>query len=196
VVLTSDRAVDDPIASLARHAGVDLFRGDAGNVALRILQAIRALDVEHFIRINGDTPFIDRDLLRTGISLQEEGKYEIISNIIERTHPYGSSLELLSASKFEGTYPLFSEPDHFEHPTSFYYQTIENFRHLSIVHHDNRHDVRLTIDTLDDYLRIQQLLEYDRDFANRSLEEKISIYDAFMADHTPSAADQMGNLTT
>ena len=55
---TSTEASDDPVAEFCEQAGVAVHRGSLEDVASRVLDAARAHDLDAFVRINGDSPFL------------------------------------------------------------------------------------------------------------------------------------------
>ena len=57
VVATSDRAVDEPVATFTRSENVEVFRGSADDVAARALACAEAFGFVSFARICGDSPF-------------------------------------------------------------------------------------------------------------------------------------------
>ena len=59
VLATSELVQDDPIASLGRSLGIEVFRGPHEDVLQRVLDASAAYDPVAILRICGDNPFVD-----------------------------------------------------------------------------------------------------------------------------------------
>lgn len=66
VLATSDRAVDDPLAALAREEGIAVFRGSLGDVVRRTLDCALTHEFEVVARLCGDSPFLSPGFL-TGL---------------------------------------------------------------------------------------------------------------------------------
>src|SRR5215471_19496264 len=65
-IATSTDRSDDSIASLATDLSVPVVRGDLGDVVTRLLEAADELDVDAFVRVNGDSPLLDPTLVDRG----------------------------------------------------------------------------------------------------------------------------------
>ena len=63
VIATSSAAEDDPLAAYAESLGVDVLRGDERDVLSRFVAAARRYDADIVIRITGDCPLIDPELI-------------------------------------------------------------------------------------------------------------------------------------
>ena len=176
IVLTTDRVIDNVIVRLANKHNLKVFTGNFQDVAMRIIQAIDFFKVENFARINGDSPFLDLELIKKAVKMQELNHYDIISNIIKRTYPYGVAVEVLKASIYIDAYKRFSKPEHFEHPTKYFYENLKQFNFQSLVNNKDYTKIRLTIDTLEDYINALNLIEESRDFTIKNLDEKVKIY--------------------
>ena len=96
VVATTNRPIDDVIAEIAEQSCVNVYRGKVDDVASRFLECARKYNGDYLARLNGDSPCIDIDLVESGISLCPYG-YDIITNVLSRTFPYGISVEIVKA---------------------------------------------------------------------------------------------------
>ena len=175
IVLTTDREVDFPIVDVSDKYSVSCYCGDLDNVSLRIVGAIDQFKLDYFFRINGDSPFFDKRLLEKALQLINEKKYDLVSNLIERTYPYGVTVELINAKKYVELYENFEMPEHFEHPTTYLYENLNILNYKSLISEDDCSKIKLTIDTLDDYIRMKKILKIDQQFNLLSLEEKIQL---------------------
>ena len=175
IVLTTDREVDVPIVDVANRLSVSCYCGDLDNVSLRIVGAINQFKLDYFFRINGDSPFFDKRLLEKALQLINEKKYDLVSNLIERTYPYGATVELINAKKYIELYENFDTPGHFEHPTAYFYENLDTLDYKSLINDNDFSKIKLTIDTLGDYIRVKKILKIDQQFNLLSLEEKMQL---------------------
>lgn len=131
VIATSDRRCDDPLEAYANSSGIKCFRGDAFNVADRFLKAMRKFEFDAALRYNGDSPLNDPELLIKGIELFKTGKFDLVTNVLKRTYPFGMSLEIVSVDAMNNAVSRMKKEEHLEHVTKYFYDhsaefTIEN----------------------------------------------------------------------
>lgn len=147
VVATSNRIVDDPIVELANRNGFEAFRGSAADVAFRFLECAEYFDANYFLRVNGDSPCLDPSVADKAIHICREKGAEIVSNVIDRTFPYGVAAEVISTNSFKFAYPKFNAQDR-EHVTSYFYRNLNQFLVYSLTSpFIGLNKIRLTVDT-------------------------------------------------
>lgn len=79
-IVTSDRPEDDVIAYVAAKNDVPCFRGSAEDVLDRYYQAARTFTARHIVRLTGDCPLVDT---------------EVIDNLVKLYHARGADLAIL-----------------------------------------------------------------------------------------------------
>lgn len=162
VVLTTDRDVDDPLATYCAEHGYECFRGDSENLVLRTLQAIDAYAPNTIVRVNGDCPLFEPTLINTAlthISVEDNTTPppDMVSNIIKRSFPYGISVECLSAEAY-GHHAAAVESQEREHVTQHFYRLTDNLSLHSMRDTGGDHSqIRLTLDTPDDVHMLARL---------------------------------------
>jgi spore coat polysaccharide biosynthesis protein SpsF len=67
IVATSSASDDEPIATLARVEGVDVYRGSLEDVLGRFIGAAEAVSADVVVRLTGDSPFLEPTYLRTAV---------------------------------------------------------------------------------------------------------------------------------
>lgn len=170
VLLTSDQKEDDKLENIARSANIQVFRGHLNNVALRTTDAIKYLQPEYFIRINGDCPVQLKELFEKGLN-QVNGA-DLVSNIITRTYNYGLSFELIRSETFLEYQPLFTAEES-EHITSYFYENQGNFDIHSIEcltdYYSN--SPSLAVDDEESYRFVKSVLEQYPDIGSKNIHE-------------------------
>ena len=80
VLATSVNAENDPLVETARRAGFEAFRGDEDDVLRRHVDAARALNAEHVVRVTGDNPLTDVETIELLVArhLREEADYTYV----------------------------------------------------------------------------------------------------------------------
>ena len=97
VVATSNRPCDDAIEGLAWEMAVSVVRGSCEDVLGRAVTAaqVHALDV--VVRISGDSPFVDQEIVDEMLAHQEETGADVVTNVYpERRLMPGLSVEVIT----------------------------------------------------------------------------------------------------
>jgi spore coat polysaccharide biosynthesis protein SpsF len=150
-VLTSLDPSDDPLAQLvADHCAVPVFRGDLENVAARFQSALKEYPCEWFVRISGDSPWIDESLVRAMIGFCDRN-FDIVSNVVRRTFPPGQSVECVRSDAFGKLDTSELTPSQREHVTTVFYDGSGRWRVRSVLCEEPEWSkVRMVVDRLED----------------------------------------------
>jgi spore coat polysaccharide biosynthesis protein SpsF len=158
VVATSDDQSDTPVIEFCSQIGMPCFRGLLTNVANRFYQVINSYHFDAFIRVSGDSPFLDQRLIDTGIELFLSQGFDIVTNVLRRTYPKGQSVEILQSDIFfEGFKKMKDERD-LEHVTSYFYRNKDNYRIYNFESGENLGNIQLSVDTQEDIDRCEKIL--------------------------------------
>jgi spore coat polysaccharide biosynthesis protein SpsF len=148
VVVTSDRADDDAIVSLVAGSGASVFRGSLDDVLGRAVACAAAGGHEDFVRISGDSPFIDPEIIDLGIDTHERLRPDLTTNTTPRTCPPGLSVEVVHAATLARALREGATVEDREHVTPWVY------RHAAMLRIESfapaiafPSGVRLTVDT-------------------------------------------------
>ncbi len=68
-IITSNDGSDDELASFCDSRGIPVFRGDLNDVLWRYIEAAGCFGLENVVRVCGDSPFVDIDLIDEIIQL-------------------------------------------------------------------------------------------------------------------------------
>lgn len=131
VLATTDRMVDEPLVEYANSIGLPVYRGESDNVAKRCLDCAKAFGGDYFLRMNGDSPFVDPSVVGKAIDILEDQRPDLVTNLLERTYPYGVAVELVRVKTLEelvGQLTLAQA----EHVTAVFYERRHLFELKSI----------------------------------------------------------------
>lgn len=180
IIATTTRKIDDPIVEVAIKNNLPYFRGETNNVAQRILDTAKFFNLKYFARINGDSPFIRRKLIKLGFEKIEEPNYDFVTNLVPRRFPYGISVEVFNTDIFEKTILKLESPEQKEHVTSYFYENITQFNPYCIKYDkndSNDHFVRLVVDDKNDLEMTRKIIKkIGNNFREAEIEEFIKIY--------------------
>jgi spore coat polysaccharide biosynthesis protein SpsF len=158
VIATSADSSDDPIVAFCNARGLNCFRGSLNNVALRFSDVLETFQSDAFLRISADSPMIDPLIVDAAIRKFLAGKYDLVTNVQKRTFPKGQSVEVLHADTFKKVAKMLQSPYDQEHVTSYYYRNPARFRIHNIESENKCGHLQLSVDTMEDYLRMTDLL--------------------------------------
>jgi len=185
IVATSDRSIDDPIASFAGAEGVGVFRGALDDVAQRARDCARAHGLDAIIRISADSPFIDPQIVDMVAARFARGDVDLATNVFPRSFPPGISVEALATNALRQVIELTNDPADREHVTRYLYAHPDRFRIANVAAPDQRyHGVSLTVDTPDDLQKIVWIAgRLGVSMANAGLDEIVALARQWGAQH-------------
>lgn len=159
VLATTEGPEDDGLVEYATSLGLRVFRGDSLDVSKRVMACATHFAADYFLRLNGDSPFLDYRLLTVALSRLKAESPDLITNLIGRTYPYGISVEIVRSDAYQRAILSFSDDAHREHVTSYFYSHLDDFFVESITR--SREDLlamRLVVDTDEDLKRMEKLI--------------------------------------
>jgi spore coat polysaccharide biosynthesis protein SpsF len=157
VVTTSVDPSDDAVDAFCDRAGVDCHRGSLDDVAGRVLETAESWHLDSFVRISGDSPLLDQQLVDQATALLA-GEWDLATNVFPRTFPKGQSVEAIRRATFKRGYEAMTDPDDLEHVTTFFYRHPEEFRIRSFGAPAGLPDVSLAVDTADDVAAFEAIV--------------------------------------
>lgn len=158
ILATSDREMDNPLSEYAENIGIKVFRGHSDNVAKRCVDCAKAYDAEYFLRVNGDSPFVDRGVIDEGLRQLLVHRPDLVTNLIKRTYPYGVAVELVRVSALESLMSLLSQ-DQAEHVTKVFYDRPNEFDLVEISDSKNNYSkCRMVVDTPEDFIFFERVV--------------------------------------
>jgi len=180
IIVTTDRPVDDPLIEVAMQNNIKYFRGNTHNIAKRIYDCINFFNIDIFARINGDSPFVNRNLIKEALNvLNNKPEFDFVTNLIPRRFPYGLSVEMLRSTVYKKYFANISTPEFQENVTTWFYQNMDQVNTYIINYENgNDHNLRFVVDTNEDRDNIEKLILENPsfDFYNAPLKELVKRY--------------------
>ena len=123
-IATSGSPKDNKIVNFCKRNRFNFFKGELNNVSLRFKTFLEKKEsgCKEFVRINGDSPFIDSALVDKFVKIFKKKKPNILTNTFPRTFPKGQSIEIINSKFFITNLKYFKHPDDKEHVTHFFYR--------------------------------------------------------------------------
>ncbi len=139
VIATSDRSIDDIICSFAESEGVSVYRGDAEDVAGRALACAEKYKFSRFVRVTGDSPFIDPVILHKLSELAVNDDLDLATNVFPRSFPIGVSGEVIALRALRKVIQSTEDPLDREHITRYFYNKSDKFKIRNLSAEDDRY---------------------------------------------------------
>lgn len=159
VVATSQAPEDDAVEALARSVGVGCYRGSVNDVAARLAEAAEDAGLDAFIRANADSPLLDAALIEQAYGIYAENECDLVTNVFPRSFPKGMSVELIEMAAMKRILQSTDDPQDREHVTRFAYANPGRFRILNFSAPRPRPGLQLSIDTPEDFARIEDCIQ-------------------------------------
>lgn len=161
VIATTDNPSDDVVEQLARRLGVGFFRGSEEDVLDRVLHAAHEHAADVIVEVTGDCPLMDPTIIDRILRTYREKKVDYVSNILKRTYPRGMDLQVFSTNVLEKVSRLTQDPVDHEHVSLYIYEHPEIFSLFNVESDlpEKFWDVRLTVDTREDFELIKAIFE-------------------------------------
>ena len=182
VVATSTEPSDAPIADYCQKNNIPCFRGSLPNVAKRFKDAAEAHNFDYATRINGDNLFVNMEVLKTVLTLENFGNYDFLTNVPGRTFPFGMSVEMVRMDFYNKHFSHFSERQQ-EHVTLYFYDNPDIGTRMEIKNNTvaGASGLNLAIDTPEDAKRAEYILTQSQKInsKNFSLSELVALAKAY-----------------
>lgn len=163
VVATSAEDSDLPIAEYCEAHQINCFRGSLNHVAERFYRCALAYDLDYAFRINGDNLFVATDCVQEMMeAVRQDRSLDFLSNVKDRTFPFGMSVELLKIHFYEKVLEKIGDDARYqEHVTLYLYEHEEEGRRKYFYNekYPEAKGAHLAIDTPDDFEIARRMLE-------------------------------------
>ncbi len=160
IIATSMEESDDEIEKLCKQWQVDCFRGSLDDVLDRYYRASLQYKPEHIVRLTGDCPLADLEIIDEIINFYLTGNYDYVSNTISPSYPDGLDTEVFSFYALEKAWKeakLWSER---EHVTPYIINNPGLFKLFNVQKKgENLSSMRWTVDTSKDFDFVTRIFE-------------------------------------
>ena len=180
VVATTDRPEDDAVAARAESAGLEVFRGDSGDVLSRYVGVLERFPAEGVVRITADNPLTDPATVDGVVRIFREGGHDFA---YAARVPYGCGADAFRADLLRAAARESKDPRHQEHINTWF---LDNHLRCRIGFLEpgpgrERPDVRVTLDTPEDLRVLCALFDVLDDPESCGLDEIIAAYESLRA---------------
>ena len=162
VVATSIEKDDNAIEEFCRKEKIFCYRGELKNVYKRFYKLIIQEGASHFVRVNGDSPLIDPNLIDSFVS-NHKTNCDVTTNIFPRSFPKGQSIEIINSKSFLDLEKHQMSTDQLEHVTKYFYDNSNQFLIKNFKSDKDYSKLNYCIDTKQDFKRLNAITKISND---------------------------------
>ena len=157
VLAVPDSPTEAPLIEMAERLNVIIARGPEEDVLERFLIAADQVKAQHIVRICGDNPLIDRQLMRLLIHthLKENADYTVTPDSI----PLGTGTEIVKVKALKKISSVTMQPKYREHVTTWFHDnpTLAVQSRVPAPAYLRNKSHRLTVDTRKDLTLMEKI---------------------------------------
>lgn len=159
VLATTEDPRNIPLIQYIQEQGYVVHQGSENDVLDRYYHAAKNAGADVVVRITGDCPLIDSDLVDTVIDSYISSDVDYASNTLPPTYPDGLDTEVFSFKVLELAWNQAKSPYDREHVTPFIRESDQFTRH-NLVNGTDESGERWTVDELEDFAVVKRVFEY------------------------------------
>lgn len=160
VIATSTQSEDRGIVDLCWQLNVSCFTGNLNNVLDRYYQAALQYEADIIVRLTGDCPLTDANIIDQVIKTHLDTGNDYTSNVEPETFPDGLDVEVMNFSALKAAWREARKNSEIEHVTPYIRQH-KKFKKGAVISPRNYSHYRWTVDEPEDFqfvLKIYQEL--------------------------------------
>ena len=163
-IATTTEPDAEKIVSIASKLGIEVYKGSVDNVLERFYETAVPEKPDWIVRLTSDCPLIDPIEIDKVIQYALDNDLEYVSNTLQPTFPDGMDTEVFKFSILEKANKNAKLKSEQEHVTPYIWKNStymggDLFKSDCVMFHENFSKVRLTVDTIEDFIVIEKLIK-------------------------------------
>jgi spore coat polysaccharide biosynthesis protein SpsF (cytidylyltransferase family) len=158
VLATSVEESDDVLSQIAAQYGFDCYRGDLLDVLGRFVGAAKLYEADVIVRLTGDCPLIDFDVIDSCVATLVQQDLDYVSNVDPPTFPDGLDVEVLTIDALAQADAEAKTSSDREHVTPYIRRNKTKFRQANVHSCVDLSSLRWTVDHPDDLELVRALV--------------------------------------
>lgn len=159
IVATSIDPRNQPLIAHVQQLGYACEQGSENDVLERFVLAARAHQADIVVRITGDCPLVDPELVDAAISRFKGAGVDYLSNVSPPSYPDGLDIEVFTFAALERAQRETDKPFDHEHVTP-YLRESGKFATANMQHDEDVSSLRWTVDEPADFAVIEQVFRH------------------------------------
>lgn len=161
VVATTINYEDDPVVELCEDIGCHYYRGSELDVLDRVVKTAQHYGADDIVELTGDCPFIDWRHIDQMLTIYKEGKFDFVTNCMERTFPLGFDMRIFAVQMISDLNEKSDNPLDHEHVAIYFPNHRDLFKcyNWKAPEEVYRPEIEVTLDEMGDYKLIKAIFE-------------------------------------
>lgn len=159
IVATSTSESDNTLVDILLENNIKVFRGSLNDVLDRFYKATLENSAEHVVRLTGDSPLSDPEIIENVIQQHIELNVDYTSNSLPETFPDGLDVEVFRFECLKKAWEEADLPSEREHVTPYIRNSVDKFTRSNIEYFRDLSNMRWTVDEPEDFEFIEKLYE-------------------------------------
>lgn len=170
IVATTNLKEDEIIVNFVNSLGVDCYVGNAQDVLDRYYCCAKEFKIDVIVRISGDSPLIDYNIIDKCIDEFEKNHFDYLGNTIVKDDnhwienyngfPIGVAVEVFTFNALEKAWKESKKPSDREHVTEYIWKNPEIFKLGSIKNSEDLSNMRIVVDYQEDFNLVKKIIEH------------------------------------
>ena len=162
VIATGKGMINDSLEAVVVSLGFSVFRGSEENVLKRYAQAAKTHDADVVVRLTGDCPLMDPQVVDLIVRKRAEDNYDYCTNVLPPTWPDGLDVSVFTREILEAADREAERPSDREHvvPWMWRQTSLKGGSRYTAINVESPKDLSLdrwTIDEASDYIFLRAL---------------------------------------
>jgi spore coat polysaccharide biosynthesis protein SpsF (cytidylyltransferase family) len=157
VIATSTDPSDDEIEKICINNKIEVFRGDLINVLDRFYKCAIKYNPQLIVRLTGDCPLADWQVIDQTIQYQIDGKFDYVTNRFKPAFPDGLDVEVITYSSLKIAFDNALLPSEKEHVTYYVRQRKNQFKLGNYSSPKDLSNMRWTVDEIEDFVLVEKI---------------------------------------
>ena len=159
VIATTVNKEDDSLEEFAVDNNLGMYRGSENDIVDRIFNAGEKYNADIVVRVWGDCPLIDPDLIDKVLLEFINGSYNYATNSHPATYPLGMNFEVYSFKSLERIWNEVNDIFYRQYPFEYIYANRDSFKTLSDKNDIDLSNIHLTVDYIEDFELVTEIFK-------------------------------------
>lgn len=158
ILCTSDNKRDSIFKKYAKKNKIKIFRGSKKNVLKRYIDCAKKFNLTDIIRITGDCPLIDRNIINNLLKIYKKNNYDYVGNVTPPTFPDGLDVEIINLLSLKKSYLENKSNENKEHVTLHIRKSNKYKKYNLNYHKKDLSKIKWSVDTEKDLKLIKKIV--------------------------------------
>jgi spore coat polysaccharide biosynthesis protein SpsF len=159
VIATTVNREDDGLEEFATNNHLGIYRGSENDIVDRMFRAGRKYGADIVVRVWGDCPLIDPELIDKMVSQFIKQRYDYADNFHPATYPQGMNFEVYSFKSLERIWNEADDSFYREYPSEYVYAHRDSFKTFFDKNDRDFSDIHLTVDYVEDLHLVTEIFK-------------------------------------